>query len=59
MNRNAEMVKNKAFWKMASTVVHFGWSVARVCTEGLEETQVFEFPLTALVAVLDQLSSLL
>lgn len=53
MNRNAEMVKNKAFRKMASTVVHFGWSVARVCTEGLEETQVLEFPVTVLVAVLD------
>lgn len=29
MNRSsAEMVKIKAVWKMASTVVHFGWSVA-------------------------------
>lgn len=52
MNRSAEMVKNKEFWKMASTVVHFGWCVDRVCTQGLAKTQVFEFAVTVLLAVL-------
>lgn len=52
------MVKKAAFWKMANTVAHFGWSAVRVCTKGLAATQVFEFPETALVAVLAQ-SSLL
>lgn len=54
MSQSAEMVKKQAFWKMASTVVHF----ARVCTEGLVKTQVSEFPVTALVAVLAQSLSL-
>lgn len=58
MNKRAEMVKKKAFWKMANTVVHFGWSIARVCTEGLLKTQVSKFPVTALVAVLAQSLSL-
>lgn len=58
MSQSAEMVKKQAFWKMASTVVHFGWSIARVCTEGLVKTQVSEFPVTALVAVLAQSLSL-
>lgn len=56
--RCAEMEKNKVFWKMASTIVHFGWSVARICTERLAQTRVFEFPVTALEAVLVQVSTL-
>lgn len=44
---------------MASTVVHFGWSITRTCTEALAETQVFKFSVIALVAVLALLLSLL
>lgn len=40
---------------MASTVVHFGWSIARVCTERLV---VSGFPVIALVAVLARSLSL-
>lgn len=52
INKSTETVKNESFWKMASTVVHFGCNVTRVCTEGLAETQVFKFPVTVLVVLL-------
>lgn len=43
----------------AQDVVHFGWSITRTCNEALAETQVFKFPVIALVAVLAPLLSLL